>query len=186
MVEGLHIIRGLWGEGEFSYNGSYYTISGLDGTPKPVQQPHPPIFIGGSGPRILAVAAREADIVGVLPTPLPRGGHNWVGSTDEVLAERVGWVREAAGECFDRLELSGIAFRAIPTERPATVAAELATEYGLTPEQLLASPDFLIGSETEMVEQLLERRARFAISYVEIPERDTAAFAPVVARLAGH
>jgi hypothetical protein len=44
----------------------------------------------------------------------------------------------------------------------------------------------LIGSETAVVERLLERRERLGISYIEIDDRDAAAFAPVVARLTGQ
>lgn len=186
MEEGLRIIRALWGEGPVTFQGEHYAIAGLEGTPKPVQQPHPPIFIGGTGPRLLRLAGREADIVGFNPKPLPRGGHDWPGSTVEARGEQVGWVREAAGARFDRLELAMVAYRAVVTDRSWDVAAELAPQYGVGPEQLLALPDFLIGSVEEMVERLLERRERFGVSYIEVGDREAAGFAPVVARLAGQ
>jgi len=49
MAEGLEVMKGLWADGPFSFSGAHYTISGLDGLPKPVQRPHPPILIGGWG-----------------------------------------------------------------------------------------------------------------------------------------
>ena len=79
-----------------------------------------------------------------------------------------------------------VAFRAIVTDRPQEAAAEVARDYGLTPDQVLASPDFLIGSEDAIVECLLSRREQFGVSYLEIDDRDAAGFAPVVARLAGR
>jgi probable F420-dependent oxidoreductase len=185
MTEALAVIRGLWSNGPFSFAGRHYAIDGLDGQPKPVQQPHPPIFIGGTGKRMLQLAAREADIVGLLPKNLPQGGHDWLGSTAAVLDEQAAWVREAAGARFPSMEVSHVAFRAIVTDRRADVAAELAPRYRLTPEQFLASPDFLIGSVDEIVELLMEQRERWGISYIEIDDRDAAEFAPVVARLAG-
>jgi probable F420-dependent oxidoreductase len=186
MAEALDVIRGLWGESPFEFQGNHYAIAGLDGLPKPVQKPHPPIFIGGTGRRMLRLAGREADIVGFVPKTLPQGDHDWLSSTPELLAEQIGWVREGAGEGFARLELSMPAFRAIVTDRPLVAAVELVGRYGITPEQLLASQDFLIGSVEEIVERLEEQRDRFGISYIEVDDRDAVGFAPVVARLAGR
>jgi hypothetical protein len=52
-------------------------------------------------------------------------------------------------------------------------------------EQILASPYYLIGSVDTIIEKLLEQRERHQISHISVFEWDTAAFAPVVARLAG-
>ncbi len=57
LEESVQVIKGLWGDGPFSFSGRYYTIEGMNGTPKPVQRPHPPIFIGGGGKRLLSIAA---------------------------------------------------------------------------------------------------------------------------------
>jgi probable F420-dependent oxidoreductase len=186
MAEALRVIRGLWGDGPFVFQGEHYLIAGLDGLPKPVQKPHPPIFIGGTGPRMLRLAGREADIVGFVPKTLPEGGHDWLTSTPELMAEQIGWVREGAGGQFAQRELSVPIFRAIVSDRPDAAAADIARNYGLTPEQVLASPDFLIGNVEEIVARLQERRERFGISYFEVDARDAEGFAPVVARLAGQ
>src|SRR3954447_1087040 len=85
MQEALHVIRALWGEGPVHFQGEHYTIAGLEGLPKPVQQPHPPIFIGGTGPRMLRLAGSQADIVGFVPQTLPRGGHDWLGRTPHMI-----------------------------------------------------------------------------------------------------
>jgi hypothetical protein len=135
---------------------------------------------------MLRLAGREANIVGLLPQTLPNGGHDWLSSTAESLAERIGWVREGAGDRFGDIELSLIAFRAIATDRPADAAAEVAAEVGLTPDQVLASPDFVIGTVDDLVERLEERRERLGISHMELPDGDAVGFAPVVARLSGR
>ena len=158
MREALTIFKGLWGEEPLTFKGTHYAIAGLEGTPKPVQKPHPPIFIGGTGRRMLQLAGQEADIVGFIPKNLPSGGHDWLASTSELLTEQIGWVREGAGARFDQLELSMVAFRAIVTDRPREAAVEVARDHDLTPDQVLASPDFLIGSEDAIVECLLSRR----------------------------
>ena len=64
-VEGLAVIKGVMADGPFSFAGEHYTITDYDGLPKPVQRPRPPILIGGGGKRVLSIAAREADIVGI-------------------------------------------------------------------------------------------------------------------------
>jgi len=69
MEEALHIIKGLFADGPFTYSGKYYTVTAFEGHPKPVQRPHPPILIGGGGKRTLSIAAREASIVGFTALP---------------------------------------------------------------------------------------------------------------------
>ena len=65
LAEALAVIKGAMGDGLFSFEGTHYTITDYDGQPKPAQRPHPPILIGGGGRRVLSIAAREADIVGI-------------------------------------------------------------------------------------------------------------------------
>jgi F420-dependent oxidoreductase-like protein len=62
LEEQLEILMGAWGEDAFSFKGRHYTLSGLNAQPKPVQQPHPPVIMGGNaGPRSAALATRFAD-----------------------------------------------------------------------------------------------------------------------------
>jgi len=106
MEEGVQIIKGLFADGPVDFAGHYYTITGLEGFPKPVQRPHPPLHIGGGGQRLLSLAAREADIVGFLPRARRDGmGQDVTDATPEALEQKIAWVREAAGARFDELEL---------------------------------------------------------------------------------
>ena len=50
LEEAIAVVKGLWAPGPFSHEGRHYTITNLDGTPKPVQQPHPPVLLGGGEP----------------------------------------------------------------------------------------------------------------------------------------
>jgi F420-dependent oxidoreductase-like protein len=62
LAEQLEIVHSQWKPGAFSFTGEHYRIENLDALPKPVQQPHPPLILGGNGgPRSLALAARFAD-----------------------------------------------------------------------------------------------------------------------------
>jgi hypothetical protein len=111
LAEAVAVLKGCFGDGPFSFSGAHYTVTAHDGLPKPVQRPYPPIFIGGGGRRILTLAGREADIVGLAPRTLAAGEGPTVRSdprsiTIAATQEKIGWIREAAGERFDRLELN--------------------------------------------------------------------------------
>lgn len=189
MEEALHIIKGLFADGPLTFSGTYYTVTNLEGHPKPVQQPHPPILVGGGGKRLLSIAAREATIVGF--TPLFRadgGGTDLTDATPGALNEKVGWVRQAAGDRFDSLELNILVAEVVVTEDRAQVAqfiaAAMAPNMGATVEQVLQVPYVLIGTVDQICEDLLARRDQYGISYVTVFEKNMEALAPVIARLA--
>lgn len=186
LTEALLIIKGLWGESPFSFSGRHYCITNLDSQPKPLQRPHPPIFIGSGGKRLLTFAAREANIVAVGPRGArPGGGINLEEETEEWLGEKTKWVREAAGDRFDDLELAMLVWAVVITDDPRSAAERLAEQRSRPVDEILASPYFLIGTLDEIVERLEDLRARFGISYFSVFPRDTRTFAPVVERLAG-
>jgi probable F420-dependent oxidoreductase len=186
LQEAVQIIKGLWADGPFRFSGRHYTISGLDEIPKPLQRPHPRIFVGGGGKRLLSMAAREADIVGFLAQALPGGGLDMVGLTEPSLAEKVGWVREAAGERFDRIELSMIIWNVVVTDDRQAAAERLAGTGPLTAEQVLASSQFLLGTTDEIIDSLRARREQYGIAYFTIMSHNMEMFAPIVAQLAGR
>src|SRR5690606_25096982 len=110
MVEAVAVPKGGFAAGSCSYEGEQYTISGYDGLPKPVQQPHPPLLIGGGLKRVLSFAAREAQIIGVNPT-IPNGQVDADAARSGTAAltdEKLGWIRSAAGDRFDDLELQAL------------------------------------------------------------------------------
>jgi probable F420-dependent oxidoreductase len=168
-------------------DGNHVHIRGYSGTPRPVQRPGPPIMIGGGGRRILELAAREADIVsfnfnnraGVL------GPDGFQTSTAEKTAEKVSWVREAAGARFDALELEIGSYLTFPGDGGSDMAERMAPGFGLTSEQMRAHPHALFGSTDEICAELERRREAYGISYVTVTDGVLEAFAPVVARLAG-
>src|SRR5689334_20910954 len=106
LEESVKIVKGLFADGPVNFAGRHYTITGLEGSPKPVQRPRPPIHIGGGGQRLLTLAAREADIVGFIPRARPDGkSQDVTDGTPEALEQKLTWVREAAGARFADLEL---------------------------------------------------------------------------------
>jgi alkanesulfonate monooxygenase SsuD/methylene tetrahydromethanopterin reductase-like flavin-dependent oxidoreductase (luciferase family) len=185
------VLKGLFGDGPFTFHGEHYTITELDGQPKPVQRPHPPLLIGGGGRRTLTLAAREADIVGFAPRTMAGQRSDPRSLTFAATEEKLGWVREAAGERFPSLELN-----AYPSSWPATVTNDPRAEAGrvidglrartgveLTIDEVLTSPHLFVDSIDGFVERFTMLRERLGISSFMVD--DIGAFAPVVERLAG-
>lgn len=191
--ESLEIMTALFGEDEVTFHGRHYEVLGLAGLPRPVQQPRPPLLVGGGGRRILELAARLADIVGVHAT-LPGGALGPTATTDfsaERVAEKVDWIRaalDAAGRPRDAVELQlSVYLCRIDDGRAARqrVASTFADRLAVDPELVAASPSVLIGSVEACVDLLIERRERYGFSYLRLSDEiDTVA--PLVARLAGR
>jgi probable F420-dependent oxidoreductase len=193
MLEAVAVLRGLFADEPFSFVGRHYTITNLDGHPKPVQRPHPPFLIGGTRERVLRIAAREADIVGV---DLRQDRESLPDAFPERMDVRIRWIREAAGDRFERLDLSVLRLlgEIAITKTPLRVASEVARRHergtGLTidPRDILESPYSLIGSVPELVAKLRRNRERWGINSILVgwlDEPGLGAFAPVVEQLAG-
>ena len=116
----------------------------------------------------------------------PEGGIDWTEGTEEAPARKVGWVRAAAGDRHAQLELALLFQGSAVPDRPQAAAAALAPAFGPTPEQVLASTEFALGSVDQVVERLLALRERHGISHLTVGQPQMEAFAPVVARLGGR
>jgi probable F420-dependent oxidoreductase len=199
--EAIHIIKGLFSDEAVTVRGRYYTVNNLNLWPKPLQRPHPPILIGGGGKRMLTLAAQEADIVSINPRSVD-GGMDLTTLTVESYAQRIEWVREAAGERINDIELHTYIFWVIVTDDQEQEAQKLiqAAEsdhlrrgeslttgaHAFTVETILDSPHVLIGTVDQMAAQLEERRRRFGVSYYTPSSGiGPGTFGPVVSRLAG-
>jgi probable F420-dependent oxidoreductase len=195
LAEAIAVLKGCFGEAPFSFEGEHYTITAHDGYPKPVQRPHPPLFIGGGGKRVLSLAGREAQIVGLAPRMLPGDQTSPKSDPRSLTAaateEKIGWIREAAGDRFGELEIN-----TYPTGGPVVITDNARAEaqqradrmrqtsgYELTVEEVLDSPHIFIGSVESLTEKVIGLRERFGITSVMTGEIDE--LAPIVERLAG-
>lgn len=187
MEEGVRVIKGLMADGPFSFQGRHYAITGLEGHPKPVQRPHPPIVMGGGGRRMLSIAGREADVVGINANlGAGRIGPEMAGDvTRAAFHRKIGWVREAAGDRFDEIELQVQTFFVAVTDGRDATAAAVGQGFGLGAAEVLEIPLVLIGSVDQIVDELQRRRETFGISYITVQAGAIEPFAPVVERLAG-
>jgi probable F420-dependent oxidoreductase len=187
LAEAVAIVKGLFAGDPVTFAGRHYQVSAHRIHPLPAQRPRPPILIGGNGPRLLELAAAEADIVGLSGVTFARGGvqPDLSGFRAVAVDERVRLLRDAAGARFDELELSVLVQRVTETRDRRGAAEELARRWpALSADDILASPFVLLGTLDEIEAQLLARRARWGISYCIVFESAIDVFAPIVARLA--
>lgn len=171
--EALEIIRHMWTQETTSFSGKHYQIKEI---PQAVELPEgdsPRIIVGGGGRKILTVAGRHADIVSICPS-MRKG--KW--TTDTLrdcsldrFRDKIRWVRnsaEANGRNFDEIELNTTVFTTIITDDPKPVRETIANDYGLTDEEIVACPGFLIGSAAEIRERIEQLRNETGISYIMI------------------
>lgn len=193
LQESITVLRGLFGDGPFSFAGKHYTITELDGQPKPVQRPHPPFLVGGTREHVVRLAAREADIVGLdlrkdreaLPDAFPAR-----------MDVRAGWIRDEAGPRFADLDINVL--RALGeitvTPQPLAAARDLAEQHGrltgltIDPQDMLESPYTLIGTPPGLVDKLRRARERWGVNSFFVGsfgDPGLAELAPVVEQLSG-
>jgi probable F420-dependent oxidoreductase len=190
LVEAIAVLKGLFGDEPFTFKGTHYTITEMDGRPKPVQRPHPPFMIGGGGRVTLELAGREAQIVSLAPRIKdlrsdPRS------LTPEGVHEKIGWVRDAAGDRFDQIELNIYPTMIGPIVADdvevalVDAADELSARRGsrIEPEFLRASPHIFINSVDGYVERFQQIREEYGISSFMLGELGP--LDAVVERLAG-
>ena len=185
LAEALAVLRGLWDDEPCTFAGDHYRVTELDGYPKPLTPGGPPIVIGGGGRRVLMLAGREADVVGVnvnLAAGVIDREAFWNG-TSEVTDEKVGWVREGAAHRDPELHVR--VHLAMVTDDRDGIVDQLTDGFGLTPNQARETPHAVVGDVGEICDQLVERRERWGISYLGLSMDQLEPFAPVIARLAG-
>lgn len=188
--EYLQAVKAILESEVASYIGEYFQITEMPGVPRPVQQPRPPILVGGTGKRMLSIAVREADIIGINLNAVIAG-------TAERMDERIEWIREAAGSELERLEINNIVGTLVVEDgdRRRVLAAELKRQKaaglgfitaGLNEQQILESPIALVGSSDQIEEDIQIWRQRWGVSYVIVTFPMMEKFAPIVERLTGR
>ncbi|TAL06430.1 MAG: TIGR03621 family F420-dependent LLM class oxidoreductase [Chloroflexota bacterium] len=191
LIESISVLKGAFGEGPFSFAGEHYTITDLDGYPKPVQRPHPPFLIGGGGRRTLELAAREAQTVGLAPRIQKSARSDPQSITVAGTAEKIEWIRAVAGDRFDDLELNvypsgvgpSVTDHALAEAREAAAFLAGRTPVDLTPEEVLESPHIFIGSLASLEEKFIRQREQLGINSIMVGEMGP--FDTLVERLAG-
>jgi len=191
LAESIAIMKGLFADGPIDFEGRFYRVKGFEDLPRPIQRPHPPIFVGGGSPKLLRFAAQNAQIVGIAPRVRADGKADVVGCTLAGSAAKVAIIREAAGPRLEQLEINTYpSLSAKVTDNPGPAARELQDRirqrYGidLSEKDILESPHVFIGTVESLIEKFTMLREQLGISHIFVGE-DYRDFAPVVERLSG-
>jgi probable F420-dependent oxidoreductase len=185
LSEAVDVLRGLWGEGKFSFSGKHYNVAEHDAQPKPA---HPiEVLIGGGGPKILSLACQKADIVGVNPKIVGRSinPRSMATAAQEAVDEKVGWIKDAAAAAGRDVELQMQIFVTVVTDDKAGTVEKYAPAFGLPPEVVANAPFFQIGSLDHIKENFEMIRERWGISYIVCQNDGAIPLAPIVADLSG-
>jgi probable F420-dependent oxidoreductase len=197
LAEAITVVKGLFGPEPFTFRGDHYTIDALDGLPKSVQQPHPPLFVGGGSPRVLRLAGREAAIVGVNARLRAGalGRHAVVDLSPERMREKIGWVYEGAaqaGKSRDDIVLSMNCWLVRVTPDPASAHEfldRMAAQFDITGDELGSSPAVLVGTLDAVCEKLVASRQDYGLRHIQLDAgfhpKNLDAIAPIATALAG-
>ena len=173
--EALTCLRSLWSKDETTIAGEFYRFDGCILWPKPVQQPHPPILLGGGGKGLLRVAAKHADVVNIIADAGKPGYiklENVAKLTDDAFTSKVKFLRDEAarhGRDGKKIRISNMIFTVMLTDSPAATRATvegMAPMFNTTPEGMVRSPMTLIGTPDECIAELKRRQREWDVSQV--------------------
>ena len=187
LEETLDILTRLFRGETVHHTGVAYQLSGLDLTVVPGLAGGPPIVVGAGGPRMLRLAARYADVVGVLPAPI-RGSDDSDDPADRLPAAftaKCDVVRSAAGDRFADIELSAFATFVLTDTRRSGTEDLIRTRgwIGVDPETVWQMPTIFIGSADQIRDDIADRRERYGLSYLVASDRDLGTLAKVIAAM---
>jgi probable F420-dependent oxidoreductase len=191
LAESIAVLKALWSGDPCTFRGDHYSVHAPAGVAPSRQRPHPPLLVGAGGRRMLELAGREADIVGITfnqrhGAPDARSIMADAGNADEdVHDRRIAWIRAAAGARFDAIELAVFAIVRVTDDRDAAIEA-MAAAHGVSPTWVAAAPQFYFGSIGEIADDMLAARARYGITYFMTPGEDLEVASQLVERLAGR
>lgn len=175
---GTGYVREEFEAAELPYPSAGARVDYLEHMTKYLKEHHPtaPILIAGNGDRVLTLAARHANIIGLTGAK--------VHDAEDPLTERVEFVRNAAGDRFDSLELN-LAITAVPAVGTEMPDLSLTRSYspGMSDEQILAMHSVLTGPPREMADTLCRYRDIYGVTFFTVQDNHLDSFAKVIAEL---
>ena len=181
LEEGIQVAKAMFTESEPTFQGEHFRIENAVNEPKPIQEPHPPIVVGGAGPQILRIAARHADEWNVEISSRARGPPiEFKVEKFEEYAEEEGrdpddiersWLAHVL-VCEDDRTIDEYADRIFPL--PWGEESDMEDAQLTGPEDAREKGDFLIGTPSEVASQIEEIRAlgftKLQLMFLDFPD----------------
>lgn len=186
LAEAVGLVKRLLAGEEVTHLGRHYRLERARVEPRPVQRPRPPLFLGGGGRRMLRLAAREAEIVGLLPQFDARGRPIVAQATEAATAAKAALVREAAGSRWGSFDLDVLVADAGLVDGPGGPLGAIRSLVAAGAGALVGTPYLLHGTLRRLVTLLERRREAWGLNSYTFHVRAMEAMAPLVERLAGR
>ena len=187
LEESIRLLTALFAGGLVDFAGDHYAVTGHELFPVPVQRPRPPLLIGAGHPRMLRLAGRHADIVGLLTTSVASGTveDDAVNRQVDHVRNQVGWIREGAGDRFGDIELSSVLTVVMTDDREGETERLIATRgwSGVGRAEVDRMPAVTIGTVEQIADGCQHWRDELGLSYFVVSSDDLDVFAPVIAAL---
>ena len=187
LAESLEIIRRYFTQDSVDFVGDHYRISGMEALPQCVQRPNPPILVGAGRPRMLELAGRTADVVGIHPG-MGRNGIDQAAVSEltatsiEAKIERVRAAAATAARPPPGVQFSCYYVRVSDASENSGLRSSWDTHIEAEMDSLKDSPAVLVGTAAECADKLLEWRERFGITYWHLGQ-DVEAASRIIERL---
>ena len=185
LAEAVTLMKRLFTEEQVDFSGTYYSVTKAECRPKTVQQPYPPLMIAGGGSEILTLAAREADIVAIVPAGITGTGKLAKDAvTLETLKKQGELVRRAAGDRADAIEFSMFLDCVLTDDREKKIA-EMAEVAKADPDVITHSAYRGIGTIDEIRAHVRMLRQEVGMTYFCLRGPDVEKLGPIVSDLTG-
>jgi alkanesulfonate monooxygenase SsuD/methylene tetrahydromethanopterin reductase-like flavin-dependent oxidoreductase (luciferase family) len=174
LAEGIKVLKAMWTQDEPTFHGRHFSIDKAYNFPKPIQKPHPPLMIGGSGKLMMPLSAREADIANFVP-PVTAGmlvADQWSNFDRSKMKTRITMLRELAqkaGRGPDQIEISALCFCFISASASEARALYRQALKGMgidaPPDPETMAPKVLVGTPQEISHQVRSIAEDLGITY---------------------
>lgn len=172
--ETLAVLKAMWTQEAPSFRGRYFAIDRAYNYPRPLQTPHPPIMLGGSGSKLLKIAAARADVINLIPPIF--NGKDFINDPPAALkfdsaelGRRVrmlhGFAR-AAGRDPRQIEISGLSVGCLSRNANDPVLGATAKQIGFdNPEAARRAPVMLMGTPEQVRREVRARLEQFGMTW---------------------
>ena len=184
LADAIKVLKAMWTQDEPTYHGTHFSIEKAYNNPRPLQKPHPPIMLGGSGSKLLKIAAAEADILNLIP-PIFNGKDLINDPAAAVrfdkaeLKRRIGKLHvlaKEAGRDPKDIEISGLLLISLSKDKSGADAAvrQIAKKWGFPDEEAARrAPSILAGTPDEVKREIRSRIEETGMTYfVVLPDSE--------------